>query len=108
MSEFNPDKIFNSMVEAGEDWADKQAAADLLEETRKTVLARFINQIENGSMAARESLALADPGYGLHLVNMVNARHEANRARVNYDARKVLAELRRTEQSTRRAEMTLR
>lgn len=104
---FDPDKIFQALLDAGTDWSDKQAAADLLEETRKCVLALLVNQHE-GSMAAKESLALADPAYRLHIISMVNARQAANRARVNYDARKVLAELRRTQQSTLRTEMTLR
>jgi hypothetical protein len=39
---------------------------------------------------------------------MVTARKEANRARVKYDSMRVLAEMRRTQESTRRAEANIR
>ena len=109
MNEFDPDKIYHNIVTAGEEWADKEAAAELLEETRKTVLAELVNSIPSAmSMAARESQALADAAYRLHITNMVVARKEANKARMRYDAVKVLGEMRRSQESTRRAEMNLR
>lgn len=110
----DPDRVYHALVQAGEEWAEKQAAADLYEETKATVLAELKNQVqaESGteklSEAARETKARAMPEYRLHLTKMVAARKEANISRVRYDAQKMLAELRRTEASTRRAEMTLR
>lgn len=103
MSDFNPDGIYRSLLEAGEDWTDKESAADLLEETKKTVLAELMQNYQ-GSTAERERNALADPAYKLHVANMSAARREANRAKVRYDSMKVLAELRRTQESTRRIE----
>lgn len=107
MSNFDPEAIYNKLVEAGEDWVDKDAAANAYEETKKTVLAELMNSFQ-GSTAERERHGLAAAEYKLHLTRMNSARKEANRARVRYDSMKVLAELRRTEQSTRRAEMNLR
>ena len=107
MSNLNPEKIYNSLIESGESWADLQAAAELLEESKKSVLAELANKCPENSLGARESLALADPVYRLHLVNMVAARQAATRARVRYDALKVLADMRRTIESSRRAEMKL-
>jgi hypothetical protein len=95
------------LSDAGEDWADKEAAAELLEETKKTVLAELMSS-EQGTNADRERRALANPAYKLHLTNMVAARKEANRAKVRYDSGKVLAEMRRTQESTRRAEANIR
>ena len=108
MSQLNAEKVYQSLIESGEDWADKQAAAELLEENKKSVLAELANKCLENSLGARESLALADPAYRLHLANMVDARHAANRAKVRYDAIKVLSEMRRTIESTRRAEMQMR
>lgn len=105
--DFDPEAIYHRLNESGEEWVDKEAAAELLEETKKTVLAEIMNSFQ-GSTAERERLALADPAYRLHVTNMTAARKEANRALVRYDSMKVLAELRRTEASTRRAEMMLR
>lgn len=105
---FDPEKFYHSVVEAGNDWSDKNAAADLLEESKKSVLAELMNQFQATSNAAKEMGALADPVYRLHITNMVTARRESNKARVKYDAMKMLAELRRSQESTRRAEMNLR
>ncbi len=104
----NPDQMYQEIVKAGEDWADKESAADLLEETKKSVLAELVNDAPGSTVAAKEQAALADPAYKLHLKTMVAARKEANRARVRYDAARVLAELRRTQESTRRAEAMIR
>ena len=90
---------------AGEEWSDLDAAANMLEETRKSVLAELVNQSKGGSIAAKESEALANPAYKLHLTNMVNARREANRARVKYDTSKMWVELVRTSEATKRQEM---
>ncbi len=102
------ERIYNNLVKAGEDWADAEAAADLLEETRKSVLAKLMNEASHASQAGKEMQALADPKYGEFVAGMVSARKTANKARVRYDSAKVLAELRRSEESTRRAEMAMR
>lgn len=100
----DPNEIAERMRLAGEEWADLDAAANMLEESRKSVLAELTNQSE-GSMAARESEALANPAYRLHITNMVTARKDANRARVKYDTARAWVELVRTSEATKRAEM---
>jgi hypothetical protein len=102
------DRIYDAITEAGEAWADAQAAADLLEETKKSILAKLMNESTAASIAAKEMYALADPNYTAHIEGMVRARKAANKARVRYDSAKVLAELRRSQESTRRAEMSMR
>lgn len=102
------DRAYDALVKYGNDWADKNAAADLLEETRKSVLAKFKNASSEKSDAARESVALCHPEYLEHIRLTNEARKEANKARVRYDSAKTLAEMRRSEESTRRAEMNLR
>lgn len=107
MSDFDPDKIYHELVTAGEDWADKDAAAYLLEKTEKSLLAEIMNE-QHGSNAERERIARADPVFKLHVKNMAMAVKEANRAKVKYDSMKTLSELRRTQQSNLRAEMNIR
>lgn len=104
---FDADKTYSELIKAGETWADAEAAASLLEETRKSVLAKLINEGE-GSVAAREYKALADPSYLEFVEGMVSARKAATKARVRYDSAKVLAELRRSQEATRRAEASIR
>ena len=104
----NPDVIYESIISAGESWADAEAAAAMLEETRKSVLAKCMNESDATSIAAKEMYALADPEYRKFVEGMVQARKAANKARVRYDSAKVLAELRRSQESSRRAEMQIR
>lgn len=104
---FNPEAIAAAVNRAGEQWADAQAAADLLEETRKSVLAKLSLEAAGGSVAAREMIALASQEYQDFLAGMVKARQAANKAKVRYSSAQVFAELRRSEESTKRAEMRL-
>ena len=108
LSELSPDKLHSRLIELGEDWADKQAGADLLEETRKSVLAQLTVEADGKSIAEREAKALASPEFELHVQAMVNARKNANKARVNYDGAKVWIEMMRSVESTERAKMNLR
>lgn len=108
MSDFDPEAIYLRLNTAGDDWVDKNAGAEILEETKKTVLAEIMIGMIGGSTAERERIALAEPAYRIHLVNMVKARKKANRARVRYDSIRVLAEMLRTQESTRRAEANIR
>jgi hypothetical protein len=102
------DRAYDALIKSGDDWADKEAAASLLEETKKTVLAKLKLESDERSDAARETVALCHPDYQAHVEAMVEARRQATRARVRYDGAKTLAELRRSEESTRRAEMSIR
>lgn len=105
---FDPDKTFAALVKSGEEWADADAAASLLEETRKSVLAKLMLESSGTTSAAREMMALADPKYNDFVSGMVSARRAANKARVRYDSAKTLSELRRSQESTKRAEMNIR
>ena len=74
------------------------------------ILAQQVNEAIAGgsaSVAAAEKAAYASEKYYTHINAMVEARREANRARVRYDSLRVYAELRRTTEATRRAEMQL-
>lgn len=108
--EFDPDRIYHKLTELGHEWVDKEAAADLLEETKKVVLAELSIRFskDSSSRAAAEQSALAAPEYREHVVAMNSARRAANRARVDYDSIRALMEMRRTQESTRRAEASIR
>jgi hypothetical protein len=105
----NSDRAYEDLLKSGEDWADKEAAASLLEEMKKSVLAKLKNTVKDAkSDAGAETKALCHEDYEAHIKLMVEARKAATKAKVRYDSAKVLAEMRRSEESTRRAEMTLR
>lgn len=94
--------IYKKLVQSGEDWADKNGAADMLEETRHTVLNQIIQDFE-GSYAAKESMAKASDRYEAHIRAMVEARKAANLARVKWEAQKIFVELIRTKAASERA-----
>lgn len=99
----NPNAIYEQLVQAGDDWSDANAAADLLEETRKTKLAQLqLGFVEEKSMAAKEMNALASSEYESFIKGMVTARKLANRARVKYDSAKIYTDLLRTQSATER------
>lgn len=108
MADFDPGKTYTSVVNAGDDWADKEAAADLLEETKKSVLADLMIKASASTAAAKEMYALADPIYRTFIEGMVNARKAANKAKVRYDSARMLAEHRRSQEATERAKINLR
>jgi hypothetical protein len=120
LKDFDPAKLTDEVVTLGEAWADGDAAASSLEETRKTVLAQL--QLEymlegvpskDGDkpkplpVSQAEVRALADPRYEQHLDLMVAARKDSNRHRVRYDMGKMKLELIRSLQATMRQEMNM-
>lgn len=114
--QMDPNEEVGQVEELGIEWADKDAEASLLEETKKTLLAQLVREQVAGakatggkpmSMAQAESLAMSDPRYEAHLKAMIEARREANRARVRYDSGKVKIELMRSLVAARREEMRL-
>ncbi len=106
----DPAKLAQELAERGQTWADANAAAEALEETKGTVLAQLaVEYIQKGESAAKsELLAKADPAYTTHLEKMVAARRSANKARVRFDVYKAYIELARSAESSRRSEMALR
>jgi hypothetical protein len=108
MERIDPDVLRVRYVELGTDWADKDAAANLLEESKKSVLAELLLNSDGKSVAEREAIALASQGYRQHVTKMVEARRVANRARVNLDAARAWFDLARTVEATNRAEMGLK
>ena len=106
MTAFDPNQIHANLLKLGEDWADKESAASLLEETRRNVRAEIMRQSNEKTIAAAEAFAEASIRYKEHIISMVEARRIANRAHVNYKAAHVWVDLARSLESTRRAEMT--
>lgn len=118
--EFDPFRLTEEVIRLGEDWADKEAAASSLEESKKTLLASIsLDYIAGGVSGAAgertkampvtqaELRALADIRYTTHLELMVAARKEAQIARVRYDMGRMRLELIRSQQATLRNEMRM-
>lgn len=101
--EVTPLGVFERLCLLGEDWAKKNAVAELAEENKKTLLADIARRCNEPSVAAREQAALCDDDYQAHIKGMTEARREANIAKVKYDSAKVWFECWRTMEANERA-----
>ena len=105
----NADEIYAKVIEAGQTWADCKSAYEALSDVTKTVfhdvLSGYLDNCK--TRAEAETRAYIDEQYKKHLDVLARARKAWLRAEVNYKSVQLLAELRRTEESSRRAEMRL-
>lgn len=108
--EFDPNRIYKQLEDAGNDWADKKAAYEALDRNTKSILASFILAFMDGgtSRVESETRALAATGYKEHLAAVSLAHKAYLQAQVLWNNLQILSELRRSEESSRRAEMALR
>ena len=118
---FDPPRLVALVARAGQDWADTDAAASVLEESKKPLFAEIaLGYLQSGKPPAKpgdaprpmpanqaELHALADPRYRAHLDAMVDARKTANRCRIRYDQGRMYLELMRSLQATRRQEAAM-
>jgi hypothetical protein len=103
----DPRPLTDRLIEAGESWADLNAAATALENSIETVLAQIlVDHFDQPEWKAR-ALAKSDKRYWNILADAVEARQRANKARVRYDSGKAYVELARSAEATRRQEMKL-
>ena len=104
------DTIYRKVEEAGLAWADKKAAYEMLDDMTKTVSADLLTDYGRTckTKAEAEALAFSDRRYKEHLALLAAARREWLHSEVRYKSAQLLAELRRSEESSRRAEMNIR
>jgi hypothetical protein len=103
MAIYDPDKIFDALETAAEEWANADYDARRLENLQKSRLAQItLAKMQGKSKAQAELEALADPEYMEWIEGMVTAKKIAIRAKAKYDDYKVLADGRRTQESSQR------
>lgn len=90
--------------EAGRKWAQSKALHDSIEDKRKPMLAKLMSGFD-GSVAAKESAALADERYETFLKGLSEARGEFLQAMVAYDNAKLKVDALRTIISARKEEI---
>lgn len=100
-------ELFHKLTTAGNDWAEKQAAYNILEDTKNAVLAQLMLKSQATSVAAKEIEAKASKEFTDHVKSTQEAMKVALKAKVNYEAIKIWIDLRRSEEATRRVEMKL-
>jgi len=101
---YNPNEIYQALIKSGEDYADKKAAYLLLDSMSKPILSECYRRLTNASATAKKELMCSDKQYIDHLNTLASARKAFLLSEVNYKSMQALADARRTEASTRRAE----
>lgn len=96
------DKLYHKLTQAGNEWAEKQAAFNVLEDTKNAVLSRLMLGSSAPSVAAREIEAKASAEYTDHVQKTQEAMKAALKAKVNYEAIKIWIDLKRTEAANER------
>lgn len=102
------DHIYHEVTTAGEDWADKKSAYEALDDLTKTVYSDILSDFlppTCNTKAEAETRSYADRRYKEHLSAKSASRRAWLLAEVKYKGLIMLAELRRTQESTRRQEM---
>lgn len=106
---FDPHRLSAEISRVGTDWVHKKHAADTLDKTTKSVLAELTNKAREAdpdiSRKEAEDIALASLDYRAHVYAAVDARREANLARVRLDALNAVVEAMRSAEATKRAEL---
>lgn len=75
--------------EAGEDWADKESAAQLLEDTKSSVMAQRQAALGDLPVNRAEQIVKASQDWYDHIVKIVEARKAANLAKVQLEVIKM-------------------
>lgn len=70
---------------AGEDWVEKEAAAQLLEDTKSAVLAQRVAAMGDMAVNRAEQKVKASPFWTEHVTKIVQARKVANHAKVHME-----------------------
>jgi hypothetical protein len=72
-------------LEAAEDWADKEAAAQLLEDTKSAVMAQKVGQCGDIPVNRAEQIVKSTSDWREYVTKVVEARKVANLAKVKLE-----------------------
>lgn len=101
---YNPNEIYQALIKSGEDYADKRAAFLLLDSMTRPVMSECFQRASGASATEKKGLMHADNQLIDHLQAVSDARRLFLLSEVSYKSMQALADARRTEASTRRAE----
>lgn len=91
----------------GLEWADADAAASILEDTKSAVLSEMLLQHADKPVNRAEALVKASPAWRDHIGKMVAARQKANRLKVETEFLKMKFNEWQSHEATKRTEARL-
>jgi len=93
--------------EMGEDWADKEAAAQLLEDSKSAVMAQWQTELGDLPVNRAEQTVKASARWRGYIQDTVNARKAANLAKVRLEATKMKAMEYQAKEANQRTELRI-
>jgi hypothetical protein len=92
---------------AAKAWVDKEAAASLLEETKSSILSERMAALGDIPVSRAEMTVKASPDWRDFITQMVEARKEANLAKVRLEWVRMTFTEQQSAEASKRAEMRL-
>jgi len=102
LSKLNPDVLYNQFLEFGDDYADKKAAYDLLDDMQKPVLCKLMLESFEKTSAAKETEARAHTDYIAHVKSKSEAGGVMLKAKARLEGMKMWFEMKRSIEATNR------
>lgn len=101
---YSPDRIFQTLEDAAEEWAQAQLLADQMEKMGEILLAKMMLEAKSEGIPIGlcKETARAREEWERHVKGELVARNKAQRARAKYSNVQALAAARQTEESSRR------
>lgn len=93
--------------EAGEDWADKEAAAQMLEDSKSSVMAQWQTELGDMPVNRAEQTIKASARWREYIMDAVNARQAANKAKINLEYVRMKAMEASAKEANQRAELRI-
>lgn len=92
---------------AGEDWADKEAAAQLLEDSKSAVMAQWQTELGDIPVNRAEQIVKASARWRDYIQDTVDSRRAANKAKVYLESVKMRAMELHAAEANQRTEMKI-
>jgi hypothetical protein len=99
--------LSDKLWEVGQDWADKDAAASMLEEAKSAYLSQMMAKLGDIPVSHAEREVKASDEWMEYITKMVEARKEANLAKLKVDFIRMKSGEQQSKEATARAEMRL-
>ncbi len=99
--------LSEQFYEAALDWSDKEAAASLLEDLKSSVMSQMMTKFGDIAINKAEKEVKASQEWVGHVTAIVEARHEANRAKAYMEVLRMRFQQWQNEQANARTEARL-
>ena len=107
---FDPNVLMKRAEDLGDDWAEKDAAFGMLDDTKKNLEGRLVSPLLDEGIPVTKAVyyAHAKQEYADYIKNLSEAREARNKASVRYKTYLKWIDLIQTKEANQRAEMKIK